>query len=146
MWLSQPTWPNHKLIFGSAGFQMRDYPYFDPATRSVSFGAMMESLNQAAPGDAILLHGCCHNPSGADLTLDQWSEITDLLVTRGLLPFIDIAYQGLGDGMEEDAAGLRLLAERVPRDAGRDLLLQELRSLPGSSRRRPTARLLRKAG
>ncbi|MEM7226544.1 MAG: amino acid aminotransferase [Pseudomonadota bacterium] len=114
MWLSEPTWPNHKLIFGSAGFEMIDYPYFDPATRSVSFGAMMEHLSQAAKGDVVLLHGCCHNPSGADLTQSQWEEIADLLVDRNLLPFIDIAYQGLGDGMEEDAAGLRLLAERVP--------------------------------
>ena len=114
MWISEPTWPNHKLIFGAAGFQMRDYPYFDPATRGVSFGAMMERLSQAAPGDAILLHGCCHNPSGADLSLAQWGEIADLLVARDLLPFVDIAYQGLGDGMEEDAAGLRLVAERVP--------------------------------
>ena len=114
LWLSDPTWPNHELIFGSAGFQMRDYPYFDPATRGVDFGALMAALGQAAPGDAVLLHGCCHNPSGADLSLAQWGEIADLLVARDLLPFIDIAYQGLGAGMEEDAAGLRLLAERVP--------------------------------
>ena len=114
IWLSAPTWPNHKIILGAAGLTLREYPYLDPETKGVDFGAMMDGLGRAAPGDVVLLHGCCHNPTGADLSSAQWHELADVLVARDLLPFVDIAYHGLGDGLEADAGGLRMLAERVP--------------------------------
>lgn len=114
VWLSDPTWPNHGPVMINAGLKTKTYPYFDAASASVRFDAMVEALKQAGPGDVVLLHGCCHNPTGANLTIDQWQVLADLAVERGFLPFIDIAYQGFGDGLEEDAAGLRLMAERVP--------------------------------
>jgi aromatic-amino-acid transaminase len=114
VWISDPTWPNHLPILRAAGFATRTYPYFDPATAGVRFDAMMEALKGAAPGDIVLLHGCCHNPTGANLDAAQWTAIADLLVERGLTPFVDLAYQGFGDGLEEDAAAVRLLAGRVP--------------------------------
>ena len=113
LWLSEPTWPNHHILASAAGLAIRQYPYFDPATRAVRFADMMAGLEQAAAGDVVLLHGCCHNPTGADLDLDQWRQVADLMTRRGLLAFVDIAYQGLGDGLEADAAGLRLLAGRL---------------------------------
>ncbi|WP_259780268.1 amino acid aminotransferase [Aestuariispira ectoiniformans] len=114
VWLSDPTWPNHGPVMINAGLKTKTYPYFDAASASVRFDAMVEALKQAGPGDVVLLHGCCHNPTGANLTIDQWQVLADLAVERGFLPFIDIAYQGFGDGLEEDAAGLRLMAGRVP--------------------------------
>lgn len=114
VWLSSPTWPNHGPIMTNAGLRTKQYPYFDPATAKVDFDAMVEALKQAGPGDVVLLHGCCHNPTGANLTLDQWETLADLAVEKGFLPFVDFAYQGFGDGLDEDAAGLRLMAERVP--------------------------------
>ena len=113
LWLSDPTWPNHHMLAGSAGLNTRPYPYFDAATKMVRFADMMAELERAVEGDAVLLHGCCHNPTGADLDLDQWQQVADLITRRGLLAFVDIAYQGLGDGLEEDAAGLRLLAGQL---------------------------------
>lgn len=114
IWLSNPTWPNHPSIVKYLGVPMREYRYFDDATRGVDFDGMMEDLKGAKRGDLVLLHGCCHNPTGANLTLDQWSAVTELLESSGAIPFIDIAYQGFGDGLEEDAAGVRLLVSRVP--------------------------------
>lgn len=114
VWLSDPTWPNHLPIMRAAGIEARDYPYFDPATGTVRFDAMMEALGTAKAGDIVLLHGCCHNPTGANLDIGQWSALAGLLVERGLFPFVDIAYQGFGDGLDEDAAGLRLVAAKVP--------------------------------
>ena len=114
LWLSDPTWPNHPAIADHIGMPVRRYRYFDGETRSVAFDAMMEDLGAVPAGDVVLLHGCCHNPTGADLTLDQWRAVTDLLVERGALPFVDIAYQGFGDGLEADAAGLRHLIGAVP--------------------------------
>jgi len=114
VWVSTPTWANHIPLLGGAGLTIREYPYLDRATLSVDFDAMMGCLEQAATGDVVLLHGCCHNPSGADLDADQWSAIADLMERKGLLPFIDMAYQGLGEGLEKDAQGVRLLAERLP--------------------------------
>ena len=114
VWLPDPTWPNHAALIGTAGVAIREYPYFDAETGNVRFEAMMAALRTAEPGDAILLHGCCHNPTGADLSIVEWSAVADLVVERGLFPFVDIAYQGFGDGLDEDAAGLRLLAARVP--------------------------------
>jgi aromatic-amino-acid transaminase len=114
VWLSDPTWPNHVPLIRAAGVTTKEYPYFDAATGTVRFDAMMEALKKAAPGDVVLLHGCCHNPTGANLDHAQWGAVADLLVSRGLFPFVDLAYQGFGDGLEEDAYGVRLLASRVP--------------------------------
>ncbi len=114
VWVSDPTWPNHVPMMRGAGLSVRAYPYFDAATGAVRFEAMLESLGQAPRGDTVLLHGCCHNPTGANLDTAQWARLADLLADRGLLPFIDIAYQGFGEGLEADAAGLRTVAARVP--------------------------------
>ena len=114
IWLSDPTWPNHVPIMTAAGLGIRQYPYFDPATGTVRFDEMMTALSAAAAGDIVLLHGCCHNPTGANLTLDEWQALGELLSARGLFPFIDMAYQGFGDGLEPDAAGIRRLAGLVP--------------------------------
>ena len=114
VWVPDPTWPNHLPILKAAGLAARVYPYFDAATGGIRFDAMIEALAGASAGDVVLLHGCCHNPTGADLDLDQWRAIADLLAERGLMPFVDIAYQGFGAGLDEDAAGLRLLADKVP--------------------------------
>lgn len=104
-----PTWPNHEPLIGAAGVAMVDYPYYDKASATIRFDAMVDALNAANKGDLVLLHGCCHNPTGADLDLDQWKTVADIVAARGLIPFVDIAYQGLGDGLEEDAAGTRLV-------------------------------------
>ncbi|PSL11691.1 aspartate aminotransferase [Marinobacterium halophilum] len=114
VWVSTPTWANHIPLLGGAGLTIREYPYLDTATLSVDFDAMMAALELADAGDVVLLHGCCHNPSGADLSPDQWTAVTDLIERKGLLPFIDIAYQGLGEGLDQDAHGVRLMAERLP--------------------------------
>ncbi|WP_289040242.1 amino acid aminotransferase [uncultured Aliiroseovarius sp.] len=114
IWLSAPTWPNHPSIIKHLGMKMAEYRYFDNDSRAVDFDGMIEDLKSVRAGDAVLLHGCCHNPTGANLTLPQWKEVADLIVEKGALPFIDIAYQGFGDGLEEDAAGVRLIAQTVP--------------------------------
>jgi len=115
VWLGNPTWANHHAVMQSSGFTIKEYPYYNRATKTVDFDAMVNCLqDQAQTGDVVLLHGCCHNPSGADLSLDQWQSVTDLVLAKGLIPYVDIAYQGLGEGMDEDAAGLRLMANAVP--------------------------------
>lgn len=115
LWLSTPTWANHAPVAEDAGVSVGYYPYFRPSDRGLDFDAMMAHLQaNAAPGDAILLHACCHNPTGVDLSFEQWKTVTEFIVARGLLPFVDCAYQGLGKGMEEDVAGLRHLAAHVP--------------------------------
>ncbi|MFW5823378.1 MAG: aromatic amino acid transaminase [Marinobacter sp.] len=114
VWVSTPTWANHLPLLGGAGLKIREYPYLNGDTLQVDFDAMLESLEGAEAGDVVLLHGCCHNPSGADLDLGQWQQVTTLIQRRGLLPFVDMAYQGLGDGLDQDAAGLRHLASQVP--------------------------------
>ena len=114
VWLSDPTWANHVPILKAANLPTAIYPYFDAASGSVKFDAMLEGLKAAKAGDIILLHGCCHNPTGANLTQAQWEKVADLLVERNLFPFIDLAYQGFGDGLEEDCAPVRLLAGKVP--------------------------------
>ena len=114
VWVSDPTWPVHIPLLGSVGLKFETYRYYDPASHGVNFDAMVEDLKQAGPDDVLLLHGCCHNPCGADLTLEQWGVIADMAEAQGFMPFIDIAYQGMGDGLEQDAAGIRLLVERVP--------------------------------
>jgi aspartate aminotransferase len=114
IWVSAPTWANHIPLLGNAGLQLREYPYYDYTTHSLDFAAMSACLRQVPAGDLVLLHACCHNPSGADLSREQWGEIADLAQERGFIPFIDMAYQGFGDGLEEDCYGLRLLAASVP--------------------------------
>lgn len=114
VWLSDPTWPNHPAILKHLGIPARSYRYFDAATLGVDFEGMVADLGAAAPGDVVLLHGCCHNPTGANLDLGQWQTLTDLCLAQGLVPMIDLAYQGFGDGLAEDVAGLRLMAGAVP--------------------------------
>ncbi|MGI9390653.1 MAG: aromatic amino acid transaminase [Boseongicola sp.] len=114
IWVSTPTWPNHPSIIKYLGVPMQPYRYFDDATRGVNFEGMMADLVAVKAGDMVLLHGCCHNPTGANLTAAQWQAVADLLEKSGAVPFIDIAYQGFGDGLEEDAQGVRLLASRLP--------------------------------
>lgn len=114
IWISDPTWPNHIPVFKAAGIEMHSYPYYDAEKCEVSFDAMMATLNTANEGDILLLHGCCHNPTGADLNIDQWQQIADLCQAKSLFPFFDMAYQGFGDGLEEDAASIRLFAAQLP--------------------------------
>ena len=114
VWVSNPTWGNHVSILNYLGVPNRAYRYFDAATGTVDFDGMIADLNSAAPGDVVLLHGCCHNPTGANLTADQWQTVVDTLLAKGLIPMVDIAYQGFGDGLDADAAGVRLVASSVP--------------------------------
>ena len=114
VWVSDPTWPVHFPLLGSVGLTFETYRYYDPASHGVNFEGMLADLQRTRPGDVVLLHGCCHNPCGADLSLEQWGEIAALAEQLGFTPFVDIAYQGLGAGLEADAAGLRLLVARLP--------------------------------
>ncbi|MGR3649389.1 MAG: amino acid aminotransferase [Shimia sp.] len=114
VFVSDPTWPNHVSILGYLGIEVVKYRYFDGETRAVNFDGMMEDLADVTADDVILLHGCCHNPTGANLNLTQWQAVIELILDKGCLPMIDIAYQGFGDGLEEDAAPTRLVASQVP--------------------------------
>jgi aspartate aminotransferase len=114
IWVSTPTWANHIPLLGSSGLNIKEYPYYNYQSHSIDFDAMMACLKQVTKGDLVLLHGCCHNPCGADLDHDQWRAIADLAVANGFTPFVDFAYQGFGEGPEEDAFGVRLLADMVP--------------------------------
>jgi aspartate aminotransferase len=114
VFVSDPTWPNHLSILKYLDLPVVPYRYFDSETRGVDFAGMMEDLADARSGDVILLHGCCHNPTGANLNMSQWQQVVDFLNTSGATPMIDIAYQGFGDGLQEDAAGTRLVASSVP--------------------------------
>lgn len=109
-----PTWPNHPGILKASGHEIVVYPYYDLASGALKFDAMMDALADLRAADTLLLHGCCHNPTGADLDLDQWAAVADLLEKTGAAVLVDLAYLGLGDGLEEDAAGVRLLASRLP--------------------------------
>jgi aromatic-amino-acid transaminase len=111
IFVGQPTWPNHGPLLECAGIELVKHPYYDPATRRILFDEMMEALKSARAGDLVLLHGCCHNPTGADLSLDQWRALAQFMSGRRLVPLIDLAYQGLGRGLEADAFGTRLLVE-----------------------------------
>ena len=112
VWLSNPTWPNHPSIIKYLGMKMAEYRYFDAETRGVDFAGLIADLGRVAPGDVVLLHGCCHNPTGANLNAVEWAAVADVLAARGAIPFIDLAYQGFGDGLEEDAAATRMIAAR----------------------------------
>ena len=114
VFVSNPTWPNHVSILKYLGIEMVPYRYFDTETCGVDFDGMTADLAQAKAGDVVLLHGCCHNPTGANLNLTQWQSVVDLLAKTGATPMIDIAYQGFGDGLEEDAAATRLIAASLP--------------------------------
>ena len=114
LWVGVPTWPNHIPLMGSAGFEIEEYPYYDKTSHRINIDAMMETLNRVPAGDVVLLHGCCHNPTGADLQPEHWDQIADIALERGFIPFIDIAYQGLGQGLDTDAYGLRMMADRLP--------------------------------
>ncbi len=114
VFVSDPTWPNHLSILKHMGMNMVPYRYFDEESRGVDFGGMMQDLAQAGPGDIVLVHGCCHNPTGANLNMTEWKALVDLLIKTGATPMVDIAYQGFGDGLEEDAAATRLIASSVP--------------------------------
>ncbi|MFQ0974022.1 aromatic amino acid transaminase [Gilliamella sp. CG35] len=111
VWVSDPTWENHIDIFHGAGFKVNKYPYFDSQTCGVKFDAMLETLHQLPAKSVVLLHPCCHNPTGADLTHAQWDQVIDILKTRDLIPFMDIAYQGFGKSIEDDAYAIRRVAE-----------------------------------
>ena len=114
IFVSDPTWPNHLSILKYLGIETIAYRYFDSETRAVNFAGMMEDLQGLRAGDVVLLHGCCHNPTGANLNLTEWQQVVDTLNEKGALPMIDLAYQGFGDGLREDAAATRLVASACP--------------------------------
>lgn len=110
VWVSNPTWDNHRAIFEGAGFKVHAYPYFDPASRGLDFEGMLATLHTLAPGSIVLLHPCCHNPTGVDLDQSQWQQVVEVVKARNLIPFLDIAYQGFGEGLVEDAYAIREMA------------------------------------
>jgi aspartate/tyrosine/aromatic aminotransferase len=112
VWMSNPTWPNHPQIFDAAGIMNGRYQWFDPVNNSLDFHGMMDTLGKIPAGHAVLLHACCHNPTGIDPSAAQWQEIANVLSKRGILPIVDFAYQGFGMGLEEDAEGVRILASK----------------------------------
>jgi aspartate aminotransferase len=118
IWVSQPTWPNHPNIFRAAGLGVETYPYFDAATNGISINGMLAALQQIPEGEVVLLHGCCHNPTGIDPTPELWRQIAEVMEKRNLLPLVDFAYQGLGEGLLEDAQGVLTLCR-----PGRELLV-----------------------
>jgi len=114
IWVSNPTWANHLNIFETAGLTVKQYQYYAADTHDMDFDAMLADLEQASAGDIVLLHGCCHNPTGIDLNIEQWKLVAQLCLEKSLLPLFDFAYQGFGAGIEEDAQGLRAVAKVVP--------------------------------
>ncbi len=118
LWVSKPTWVNHFGVFRAAGMQVEEYDYYDPSTHGLDFAGLQASISQAKPGDVFLLHGCCHNPTGVDPSLEEWRVLSDLLKAKGILPLFDLAYQGLGDGLEADAQAVRTFVE-----GGHELLI-----------------------
>ena len=116
--ISDPSWENHRALFEAAGFPVATYPYYDAAKRGINFDGMLGALNAAPAGTIVVLHACCHNPTGYDLTLDQWKQVTEVVKARGLVPFLDMAYQGFGEGIAEDGAVIGLFM-----DAGLDIFV-----------------------
>ncbi|HQX93006.1 amino acid aminotransferase [Thermomonas sp.] len=114
VWLADPSWDNHAPIFRAAGLEVRDYPYLDPARSGLRSAELLETLETVPAGDAVLFQASCHNPSGVDIDAATWERIAEIAGRRGFLPILDMAYQGLGDGLDADAAGLRLLAAQLP--------------------------------
>ncbi|AAN55440.1 aspartate/tyrosine/aromatic aminotransferase [Shewanella oneidensis MR-1] len=113
LWVSDPTWANHTGLFEAAGITVKTYPYYDYDSKSLKFDEMLAALSQVSPDDVVLLHACCHNPSGMDLTTDQWDKVVTLTKEQGFTPLIDMAYQGFGDGVDIDAYGVRKMAAAV---------------------------------
>jgi aspartate aminotransferase len=114
VWVSNPTWANHIPLLQGAGLVVKEYTYYDGQAKSIDFTGMMNDLRAGLQaGDVVLVHGCCHNPCGADLAIEQWHQLTDLINEKGATPFVDLAYQGFGSGLEEDVAGLRYMANNV---------------------------------
>jgi aspartate/tyrosine/aromatic aminotransferase len=114
IWAGEPTWANHIPLLGSAGIQMNSYPYYDADSKCIRFDEMLDALKEIPAGDIVLLHGCCHNPTGMDLDEEQWRAVTEVVQQRGLLPFIDMAYQGFANGLFDDNFGVRHMFESVP--------------------------------
>lgn len=114
IWLSDPSWPNHVPLLEAADFTLNRYPYYDVATGGVDLVGMLAAIGKASDGDIVVLHGCCHNPTGADLDSDDWTQVIDLLEKKNLFPLVDLAYQGFGDGLEEDASSVRMMIDRLP--------------------------------
>jgi aspartate aminotransferase len=112
--LSDPTWGNHAPLLGGCGLKLHRYPYYDPTTHQLHFEAMLQRLQSAPAGDVVLIHACCHNPTGADLDAAQWQTVAELLERRRLIPFLDLAYQGFAASLDSDAAAVRMIAQRVP--------------------------------
>jgi aromatic-amino-acid transaminase len=111
VWISDPSWENHRALFENAGFKVNNYPYYDAATRGVNFSGMLDALKAMPAGSVVVLHACCHNPTGVDLTAAQWAEVIAVVRGRKLMPFLDLAYQGFGDGLEADAEAVRRFAD-----------------------------------
>lgn len=109
--ISDPSWENHRGIFENAGFPVQNYTYYDPETRGVNFSGMVKSLEALPAKSVVLLHACCHNPTGADLTTEQWQQIVALCKSKQLIPFLDMAYQGFADSIDQDGAAVRLFAD-----------------------------------
>ena len=107
VYISDPSWENHRALFEAAGFTVKNYPYYDPSTRGVDFDSMLSTLQSLAAGSVVVLHACCHNPTGADLSQAQWGQVIETVTQRGLIPFLDMAYQGFGDGIEQDGTVVR---------------------------------------
>ncbi len=114
VWISDPSWENHRALFEYAGFTVNNYPYYDETTHGVNFGAMMGKLQSLPAGDIVVLHACCHNPTGADLSPAEWEKVIEVVNERGLVPFLDIAYQGFSEGLDADAATVRRFAQACP--------------------------------
>ena len=113
VWISEPSWENHRQLFEAAGFTVRNYPYYDPKTKGLDFRGMLDGLNKLPAGAIVVLHACCHNPTGVDLTEPQWKEVLGVVQKRGLIPFLDLAYQGFADGLDKDAYAARLFGEAM---------------------------------
>ncbi|HGM7957931.1 TPA: amino acid aminotransferase [Serratia marcescens] len=112
IWISNPSWPNHKNVFSAVGLEVLEYAYYDAANHALDFDGLLNSLKQAQAGDVVLFHGCCHNPTGIDPTAEQWAQLAELSKANGWLPLFDFAYQGFAKGLEEDAQGLRIFAAK----------------------------------
>ena len=112
VYISNPTWNNHRGVFERAGFKVESYPYYDPETKGLGFEAMRQKFKEMAPNSIVVMHTCCHNPTGVDLSFSQWQEIIDIIKDRSLIPFLDLAYQGFAEGLEEDVAPLRAFVDK----------------------------------
>ena len=110
VWISEPSWENHRALFEGAGFPVKEYTYYDPKTHALNFGGMLDALKKLPAGAIAVLHSCCHNPTGVDLSQDQWQQVLEVVQSRGIVPFLDLAYQGFADGTDADAYAPRLFA------------------------------------